>query len=321
MIYQTYKPDTDLQTKVKCYWTLEVPAHQDARRQLILPDGCIDMCFTLGDDIKRYTTDNDFVIQPRQMLLGQITEQFYVEPTGYVNTFAIRFYPYGFANFIDLPLNKLANKETPLNKLFGDNSSEQLSQKIIQAKTTNERIEIIESFLFERLKKKATIDNIVKSTIDAMFLTKGSKSLNAILKDDLPKRRQLERNFNKQTGKIGYQELKGERKYAGPGETVLFKVGVPHKFWNAGNETLSMSGYVSPANNLVYFLSQIYRSMNENGGRPGINEAAFLLGRYKTEFRMLEIPAFVQNLIFPVTLFFGNLTGMKKKFVDAPDPL
>ena len=123
------------------------------------------------------------------------------------------------------------------------------------------------------------------------------------------------------SGKIGYQELKGEKKYAGPGETVLFKVGVPHKFWNAGNETLRLSGYVSPANNMVYFLSQIYRSMNENGGRPGMYDAAYLLGRYKTEFRMLEIPAFVQKLLFPVILFVGSLRGMKKKFIDAPDPL
>jgi len=123
------------------------------------------------------------------------------------------------------------------------------------------------------------------------------------------------------SGKIGYQELKGEKKYAGPGETVLFKAGVPHKFWNADNEPLRVSGYLSPAKNVVYFLSQIYRSMNENGGRPGMYDAAYLLGRYKTEFKMVEIPTFVQKMIFPVILFVGNLRGKKKKFIDAPDPL
>ena len=123
------------------------------------------------------------------------------------------------------------------------------------------------------------------------------------------------------SGKIGYQELKGEKKYAGPGETVLFKYGVPHKFWNAGNEPLHLIGYVSPANNIVYFLSQVYKSMNENGGRPGIYDSAYLLSRYKTEFKMLEIPTFVQKVMFPVVLFFGNLRGKKKKFIDAPDPM
>lgn len=200
MNYQTYKPPSDLETIVKCFWTLEVPEQKDVQRQLILPDGCVDMCFSLGDDIKRYTTDNDFIIQPRQMLLGQITEQFYIEPTGYVNTFAIRFYPYGFANFIDIPLNELSNKETPLSNLFGDRKSEKLSQEIIQAKTTNERINIIKTFLFDRLNDEAIIDNIVKQTIDVMLLSKGTKSVSDILKADLPKRRQLERKFNKQIG-------------------------------------------------------------------------------------------------------------------------
>jgi len=200
MYYQTFKPHSDLETLVKCYWTLEVPAQQNLERQLILPDGCVDMCFILGDNIKRYTSEIDFVIQPREMLLGQITEQFYIEPTGFVNTFAIRFYPYGLVNFIDLPLNELCNKETPLNTLFGNEKAEKLSQKIIQAVSTENRIQIIEKFLLEKLYDKATIDNIVKSTIDIILLSNGSKPLNVILKDDKSKRRQLERNFKKQIG-------------------------------------------------------------------------------------------------------------------------
>jgi AraC-like DNA-binding protein len=200
MDYQTFKPHSDLESLVKCYWTLEVPEQAETQRQLILPDGCVDMCFILGDDIKRYTLNEDYIIQLRQMLLGQITEPFYIEPTGYVNTFAVRFYPYGFANFIDLPLNQLSNKETPLKALFGDIKAAQLSDEINQAQTTNERIAISERFLMERLKEKTTIDHIVKSIIDSMFSSKGSEPILAILKDDLSKRRQLERNFIKQIG-------------------------------------------------------------------------------------------------------------------------
>ncbi|HYG19826.1 MAG TPA: helix-turn-helix domain-containing protein [Ohtaekwangia sp.] len=200
MNYQTYKPHPDLQTIIKCYWTLEVPAQDNTQRQLILPDGCVDMCFILGDDIKRYTGGDQFIIQPRQMLLGQITDQFYIEPTGYVNTFAVRFYPYGFANFINVPLHALSNKETPLNELFGTEIAEQLSREIIQANSVNERIEITERFLFGRLSDKVTIENIVKSTIDAMVLSNGNKPLNALLKGNVQKRRQIEREFKKKIG-------------------------------------------------------------------------------------------------------------------------
>ena len=95
---------------------------------------------------------------------------------------------------------------------------------------------------------------------------------------------------------------------------------MPHKFWNAGSEPLIGKGYITPADNIVYFLSEIYKSSNENGGRPGLYDSAFLLNRYKSEFAMLEIPGFVQKILFPVVLFFGNLFGKQRKFADAPAP-
>lgn len=200
MNYQTFQPHSDLESLVKCHWTLEVPPQKDVQRQLIIPDGCIDMIFILGDDIKRYTSESEFILQPREMVLGQISDPFYIEPTGYVNSFAVRFYPYGFANFMSTPIKKLANKETPIELLFGKKTSKELGQKIMLATDTQERIGIIESFLLYKLNDKATIDTIVKTTIDAMFSTGGSIPINAILKDDLSKRRQLERKFMKQIG-------------------------------------------------------------------------------------------------------------------------
>lgn len=200
MNYQTFEPHSDLESIVKCYWTLEVPAQKDVQRQLIIPDGCIEMIFILGDDIKRYTSEDEFILQPREMILGQITESFYIKPTGYVNSFAVRFYPYGLANFVATPIKNLANKETPLKLLFGEETSYQLGQKIIEATDTKNRIEIIEGFLLNRLSGKTIISKIVKTTIDAIYSTKGSTSIGAIIEDDLSKRRQLERKFIKQIG-------------------------------------------------------------------------------------------------------------------------
>ena len=200
MNYQTFQPNSDLESLISCYWTLEVPAESDAQKQRIIPDGTIEMAFILGDDIKRYTSEDDFIIHPRAMVLGQTIEPFYIEPIGYVNTFAIRFYPYGFANFVAMPLKDLANKETPIEQLFGVKTAKELELKIIEATNSNERIEIIETFLLDMLNEKSTINNIVKTTIDALLATNGSASISTILKEDLSKRRQLERNFIKQIG-------------------------------------------------------------------------------------------------------------------------
>ncbi|RPD41519.1 AraC family transcriptional regulator [Chitinophaga barathri] len=200
MNYQTFQPHTDLASLVKCYWSLEVPAETDAQKQRILPDGCIEMIFILGDDIKRYTSETKFIIQPRAVVVGQITEPFIIEPTGYVQCFAARFYPYGFANFITTPVKDLANKETPICQLFEERSAKELEQNIIRAENNAKRIEIVEAFLSNKLHEQATIDHIVKTTVDTLLSTKGNTSIHSILKEDLSKRRQLERNFFKQVG-------------------------------------------------------------------------------------------------------------------------
>ena len=200
MNYETFEPHPDLDAIVKCHWILEVPNNIEAPKQRIIPDGCIEMCFILGDDVKRFTSETEYIIQPRAMVFGQITKPYYIQPTGYVNTFAVRFYPFGFANFIDRPIHELADKETPLTSLFEENSVRELEQKITEAPSTQSRIEEVESFLLGKLTDKSVLDNIVKSTIDVLFRTKGSESINSILKADLSKRRNLERKFSKQVG-------------------------------------------------------------------------------------------------------------------------
>lgn len=122
-------------------------------------------------------------------------------------------------------------------------------------------------------------------------------------------------------GKMGYKTLGGEEMYAKVGEEVIFKAGTPHKFWNAGDGILRCKGWVSPPNTLVYFLSEIYKSTNENKGRPGLFDSAYLLDRYKKEYDMYDIPSFVKNVLFPIALFFGKLTGKHKKFKSAPKPI
>lgn len=200
MKYQTFQPHHDLSAFVKFYWTLEVPFDPNNQKQKIIPDGCIEMTFNLEDKIKRYISENEFIVHPNSMVMGQRTKPYYIEPLGNVNSFAICFYPYGFANFISTPLENLVDLETPIERLFGEVPAKELEQKIIQATSTQERIEIIEIFLLDKLNQNKTIENLVKTTVDTLLATNGSTSINRILKGDLSKRRQLERNFKKQVG-------------------------------------------------------------------------------------------------------------------------
>lgn len=200
MNYQTFKPYNDLESIVKFYWTLEVPFDPKNQKQKIVPDGCIEMTFNFGDKIKRYISETDFILHPNAMVMGQRTKSFNILPAGNVDTFAICFYPIGFANFVKTPLVNLVDKETPISEIFEPTEAYELEQQMIQAIDTRERIDIVETFLLKRLNEKSTISTIVKSTVDTLLKTKGATPINVLLKDDSSKRRQLERHFKKQIG-------------------------------------------------------------------------------------------------------------------------
>lgn len=121
------------------------------------------------------------------------------------------------------------------------------------------------------------------------------------------------------SGKLAYQTPGNPVKFALPGESVLFKAGTPHKFWADGNQRLHCSGWISPVNSVVYFLTALYQAQNKSGkAQPDSFEGAYLLTHYKSEYDMPEIPSFVKNIIMPFTVLIGKLTGKYKHFADAP---
>jgi quercetin dioxygenase-like cupin family protein len=123
-------------------------------------------------------------------------------------------------------------------------------------------------------------------------------------------------------GRMGYQLLGREPQFAGPGELVVWPAGTAHKWWNAGETELHMSGWCAPPDSVEFFLGSIFASTRASGaGRPGLFDAAFLMTRYGSEFDMLEIPAFVRRTIFPILAVIGRALGKYHKYKDAPEPV
>jgi mannose-6-phosphate isomerase-like protein (cupin superfamily) len=123
-------------------------------------------------------------------------------------------------------------------------------------------------------------------------------------------------------GRLGYQVLGGEPQFAGPGDLVVWPAGTAHKWWNAGDDELHLTGWCSPPDNVEFFLGALFASTKANGGRrPGLFDAAFLTTRYRSEFALVELPVFVRRIVIPIVYGLGLVLGKYGKFMDAPPPI
>ncbi len=191
---QIFEPNEELAEFVKCYWTLESPKEKTPTRNTIVPDGCMKLIFHYGDTYKHYPKEGGSLILPRCFLIGQLTKPYQVEPTGETGTFFVCFRPNGFLPFATMPIKELENTAVPLEKLFGQ-EGEEIGQKILNATSTSDRIEMIETFLLNYLTDKQTIDNVVKATIETILTGNGQISVHGLSEKNNINRRQLVRKF------------------------------------------------------------------------------------------------------------------------------
>lgn len=211
MEYNTYPSHSELKALVKCYWTLEIPKEVPKGRQQVLSDGCMEMIFNLGDDIHRILPNDQYLLQPSSFIVGQINQPMWVEPTGKVASFAVRFHPGAFSYFTSVSMNDLADKDTPLKTLFEEKKVIEIEQKIKNATDTSKRILLLEDFLFSLLKEHINIPDLVASTIDKILQTNGALSIKDTLQSDPGKRRSLERKFTTLVGTSPKQLCKAIR--------------------------------------------------------------------------------------------------------------
>jgi AraC-like DNA-binding protein len=199
MNYQTYQPNNNLKSIVKCYWILEAPKEIRNVKQRIVPDGCMEMIFHYGDRFKQYDETGSFIIQPKCFVFGQITKALNIEPTGVTGMFAVRFYPESFTPFATIPINRMENRAVSLFQLFGEKGL-LLEQGIINARTTENRITIVEKFLLANSILPESIDRIVKSSVNEILQCDGQRSIEDLSESLNVSRRQLERKFSSLIG-------------------------------------------------------------------------------------------------------------------------
>ena len=199
MNYKVYNPSQELQSFIKCFWSLEAEATPLPEKQRVVPDGCMEMIFHYGDLYQQFFEDGSSIIQPRSFIYGQITLFLEIAPTGVSGIIAARFFPEGLAPFLRVPVSSLTDKAVSLEILFGE-SGKRLEDQVIAAKNNTERITLIEQFLLSELSKTKNFDTITKTCVEVILQSQGQLDVNELAGKVNINRRSMERKFTSAIG-------------------------------------------------------------------------------------------------------------------------
>ena len=102
------------------------------------------------------------------------------------------------------------------------------------------------------------------------------------------------------------------------GEASVFPAGVAHKWWNAGEDLLELSGQAIPAGDLDRYLQALLAVLNASpSGRPSIFYLAHVSWRHRKTQAVMLPPLALQRIIFPLVLLVGRVLG-KYRGTDWP---
>jgi AraC-like DNA-binding protein len=214
MNYSEAAPHPALSKYVDAYWTV-TGSSKTSTVEKILPDGCVDIIFNVGDDCY---TDNGAVLMKndRTYLVGTMTRFKETEMDSGTRLLGVRFKPGAFLGFFSYsPMCEIANRTVELDGRFC------FTNTLIKSP-----FEFLDKFLFKNLKNP---NQYLLDQVQTIKRSKGQVKIEELASAHCTTARQLERNFKHYLGitpkefvnLVRYQHVKAAIEQRKPGQSLL----------------------------------------------------------------------------------------------------
>ena len=189
-IYAEHAPHPKLARYVECYWSITGHLPAEAKQaSRVLPDGCIDFLFNLGDSSTRQSG-----LSASPTVIGSMTRAVEVEYAGQIELVGVRFRPGGATPYLGLPASELTDHVVGLEEIWGAEAGR--THERLSELDTRARIALLDETLMERLRSTAhPADGRVLHASETVVAHEGSLPVARLVEETGLGRRQLERRF------------------------------------------------------------------------------------------------------------------------------
>ena len=135
-------------------------------RNLILPDGAMELIFNLGDPQRLCATDDwaGHTVFRQSWLSGQRTAPIVIDEAGKVDLVGVRFRAGGAWPFIGMPLREFSEQVVELESILGREISE-LRERLGEAGSSDTRFDLVEGWLLRRFHERTPPTRAVRHAI------------------------------------------------------------------------------------------------------------------------------------------------------------
>jgi len=189
-VYQEYSPSKELQEYIACYWfSKTISLGDELLISRVIPDGCMDIVFNMNE-----------ISQGKGARVSGIMTMPEIREVKEINEYVgIRFLPGGIIPFIKDSATNFTNQLIDLQDIWRKEGLN-ISQKVYEATSIEERIVIIEKTLKDKLVNDNSIPAFLKYALHDIYLNKGNLSIKELSARTYISERHLSRKFNEYIG-------------------------------------------------------------------------------------------------------------------------
>ncbi|MEP7344913.1 MAG: helix-turn-helix domain-containing protein [Gemmatimonadaceae bacterium] len=115
--YVEHQVPAALRSCVRAFWHLTGERTDEAGASHIVPDGCVELVFNVGDPMQE-DLGYQAHLQPRALVVGQLLRPTTITPTGQMDLWGVRLQPWAAHQVLDVNARDLRDSMVPLD-LFG----------------------------------------------------------------------------------------------------------------------------------------------------------------------------------------------------------
>lgn len=173
-------PGGVLHRSVERFWAVR-SAEYPYRRETILPDGAVEIMFTLGPSHGVVDRTTGAVTEYHDAwVAGQRRGPILVEAESGYDLVGVRFRPHGATTCLGVPQDELTGQVMELHTLWSTGAIQELREQLVEAPTMDGRLGILEATLTARVCRDSTAPPFVQAAVAVLGRDQSDVAIRAL---------------------------------------------------------------------------------------------------------------------------------------------